>query len=377
LKKIKILQTPIRFYPYVGGVELVSLYLSLQLIKLGYDIKVICANEPNSKLNEFKGIKIKRLPYFFKITNTNISFSLIYHLFKEDYDLVQTYIPTPWTSDLSVLIAKIRRKRSVIFIQNDLDKPGFIPKLITELYLNTIFRLTLKLTDKILVVNENWNDAFNNTKSILESYKYKIIGVPNGVDTSIFKNLNIKRNEYLILFVSILDNHHKFKGLDFLLKAMIPLIHKNSKIKLMIVGEGELKKYYQKVANEIGINSHVLFVGAKSQSELVQLYNKAGVFVLPSIEIEGFGIVAIEAMACGLPIIVSDIVGVSKEVKNEKTGIVVKPKDIKALSRSIEQITENRKVFNLYSKNGTKLVNEKYDWRLIAKSIQNIYKGIL
>lgn len=110
VKKLRILQTPVRFYPYVGGVEYVTFYLSKELVKIGHTVKVICADEPHSKLNKFKRISIKRLPYQFKITNTNICLSLPFHLFKENYDLVQTYMPTPWTSDLSVIIAKLRKK---------------------------------------------------------------------------------------------------------------------------------------------------------------------------------------------------------------------------------------------------------------------------
>lgn len=374
---IKILQTPIRFFPYIGGVEFVALYLSIELVKLGFIVKVICANEPYTKMNKYKGILIKRLPYLFKITNTNICLTLPYHLLKEEYDIVQTYIPTPWTSDLSVLIAKIRKKKSVVFIQNDLDKPGILPKLITFIYLHTLFKITLYLTDKIIVVNENWAISFSNTKIILEKYKSKIIEIPNGVDTQIFKQLHIQRDRNTILFVSILDKHHKFKGLDYLLESVKQIASKNPKIKLIVVGEGELKDYYQKRVKTEGYAKNVEFVGSKSQIELVKLYNRAGVFVLPSIEIEGFGIVAIEAMACGVPIITTDIVGTSAEIKKNKIGIIIKPKDTSALSEAITELLSNETFSIECSENGRKLIQEKYDWKLVGNQISEVYKKIL
>src|SRR5215471_3107870 len=75
-KKMMILQTPIRFFPAIGGVENHVYYLSNELINDGYGVKVICANEPQSLVKEMNSIKIDRLNYSFKITNTNISFSL-------------------------------------------------------------------------------------------------------------------------------------------------------------------------------------------------------------------------------------------------------------------------------------------------------------
>ena len=71
---MKIVQTPVRFYPFIGGVENYVYYLSKELVKLGHDITVICANEPVSKKQEaVDGIEIKRLSYFGKIANTNIT----------------------------------------------------------------------------------------------------------------------------------------------------------------------------------------------------------------------------------------------------------------------------------------------------------------
>lgn len=111
MKSLKILQTPARFYPSIGGVEYAVYYLSRELIKLGYKVKIICANEPKSNLKNIEGIQIERLNYIGKITNTNITFNLPYRLLKEDYDIMHTHMPTPWTSDISIFISKLKRKK--------------------------------------------------------------------------------------------------------------------------------------------------------------------------------------------------------------------------------------------------------------------------
>lgn len=376
MKKLKILQTPIRFYPYVGGVEFLALYISKELVKIGHKVKILCADEPHSEIDDYEGIKIKRLYYQFKITNTNICLSLPYHLLKEDFDIIQTYLPTPWASDISVFIAKIRRKKSVLFICNDLYKPGFLPRLITTLYLHTLFKVTLSLTDKIIVINENWQECYTYTKTILEKYKTKIIEVPCGVDTNIFKPLNIKRDPNLIIFVSVLDRHHKFKGLDYLLESVKQLAMENPKIRLLVVGEGELKDYYQKMVKEQGFEKNVEFIGTKSPVELMELYNNASVFVLPSIDTEGFGTAVIEAMACGLPAIVSNIVGVAKDIINYKAGLIVKLKDSMELKNVINQLLKNSNLSEEISINGRKLVKNKYSWEKIIERIEKVYEEI-
>src|SRR5205085_9907818 len=124
-KKIMILQTPIRFYPAIGGVENHVYYLSKELINNGYDIKIICANEPQSDRKNIDSVTVERLGYLFKITNTNISFSLPLRILQSHFDVIHTHMPTPWSADWSVLIAKVMKKSSVITIHNDMDKSSF------------------------------------------------------------------------------------------------------------------------------------------------------------------------------------------------------------------------------------------------------------
>lgn len=87
MKKLKIIQTPARFYPYVGGVEKYVFGLSHELVKMGHIVKVICADEPKSQIKEVEGINILKLPYMGKIANTNITLSLPFFLLKKNLTL--------------------------------------------------------------------------------------------------------------------------------------------------------------------------------------------------------------------------------------------------------------------------------------------------
>jgi glycosyltransferase involved in cell wall biosynthesis len=372
--KTTILQTPIRFYPSVGGVENHVYYLSKELVNNGNFVKVICANEPQSSNRDVHAIVVERLAYPFKITNTNITFSLPLRILRSHFDVLHTHMPTPWSADWSVLIAKLMKKRAVITIHNDMDKPNFLGKLITKLYLFTVFKLTLTFVDKIIIVNPDWENSFSSTKKLLTSYKKKISVIPNGIDLSLFKKSDrsgVKKNS--LLFISVLDKHHKFKGIDYLLDSLKMIKKDFPDIELIIVGEGELKKYYQQKVKMLGLNDNVRFVGEIKQEGLVSYYNAASIFILPSTEIEGFGIVLLEAMACNVPVIATTIAGTSSDIKKYNTGLVVEPKNAEELAKAITTIISNPTLAKTMGSNGRTLVEEKYDWRKIAKQMERLY----
>ena len=374
MKKVSILQTPPRFYPFIGGVENHVYHLSKELINNGHSVKIICANEPKSSNKKIDNISIVRLNYLFKITNTTFTPSLPIRILQSNFDILHTHMPTPWSSDMSILVAKIMKKKSIITIHNDMDKSSFISKLVTKIYLYTFYKVSLALVDKIIVINPNWETSFTATKNILKNHKKKISVLPNGIDLSLFKQTRTdKQNKNKLLFVSVLDKYHSFKGIDFLLEAIKIVTNTIPDIELSIVGEGDLKKYYQKKSQKLGIQKNVLFIGEVKHTDLPNYYNNASMFILPSTEIEGFGIVLLEALACALPVIATDIVGTSRDIEKYNAGIIVKPKNAQLLANAILQLVSNQQQAKHMGANGRKLVEENYDWKKIATQIERLY----
>ncbi len=375
--KLRILQTPVRFYPYIGGVENHVYYLSEQLIKRGYEVEVICANEPRTNPREIiKGIKVRRLGYLLKIANTNISLGLPLSLFRARYDIAHAHMPTPWTADWTIIIAKLRGKKSVLTVHNDMSKPSLLGRLVTKLYLNTLFRLTLKLADRIIIVNPSWPTSFKETAHLFKPYASKIMSIPNGVDTTLFKPSPTNPSANTILFVSILDIHHKFKGFDYLLSAFVKVKKALPDSKLVVVGEGELKVVYEAKAHALGLKDSVEFVGQKTQAETVAYYQSAGVFVLPSTTIEGFGIVLLEALSCGLPVVATNITGLTDEIETNDAGIIVAPSDVDALSAAIIKMLSNPSLAGAMRKRSRQLVERSYSWDKVATNITKLYEEI-
>ncbi len=376
-RPIRILHTPARFYPYIGGVENHIFYLSKELVKAGYEVEVICSDEPRDERKNLKGVIIKKLPYRFKIANTNITLGLPQALLTANYDIAHSHMPTPWTSDLTMLIGRLRRKKCVITIHNDMDKPDPIGKLITWLYLHTIFRLTLKLAHKIIIVNPDWQDAFKKTANIYKKVSDKVITIPNGVDDQLFSVAHKQSQSNVILFVSILDTYHRYKGLEWLLGAMPRIINQVPDAKLVIIGGGELVDEYKQKCRELEIEPTVTFLGAKSQLEVAKQCQQSKVFILPSTEIEGFGIVLLEAMACGIPVITTDVAGLASKVRQHNTGTLIKKRDSGAIAKAVSKYLLDDKLRIESGSRGRKLVVEEYGWHSVALQIELIYEGLM
>lgn len=372
---MRVIQTPVRFYPFIGGVEKYVYYISKELVK--YDdcnVKVICANEPHSVDEEiYNNINIKRLKYYGKIANTNITLSLPKILYNEEFDIIHTHIPTPWSSDWSNIITRIKNKPLVVTYHNDIIGTG-IANTIANIYNKTALKNLLNKADKIIITQDDYIQSPH-----LENYKEKIITIPNGVDSSIFRPGKEERKRHQIFFLSVLDRFHKYKGLDYLLEALQDVKKEIPDVKLVIGGKGELLNYYIEKTKDMNLEDNVEFKGFLTDEEVINQYATSELFILPSISSlqEGFGIVVLEALACETPIISTDIVGVADDVKNTNSGIIIPPKDIDALKEAIITILSNKELQLKMGKNGRELVQSKYEWKQIANSIYNLYGELI
>lgn len=372
LKKVmKILQTPSRFYPYIGGVENYVYHLSKELIKLGHKIKVICADEPSIGDGIIDGIQVKRLNYMGKIANTNITPKLPQTILKEDFDIIHTHLPTPWSADWSAVVSLIKNKPLILTYHNDIVGEG-IYSYVAKSYNFILLPLLLKSAKKIIVTHKRYIDFSPH----LKEYIKKIEVIPPGIDLDKFKPMpQTKRREKIILFVGILDKFHRYKGLDYLIKAMTFIKRDIFNVKLIVGGNGVLKEEYIKLSRSLGLEKQIDFVGFIPQNKLIEYYNNCDVFVLPSLssEQEGFGIVLLEAMACGKPVVTTNIVGLAENIKNIGSGRVIEPGKEIELSKAIIEILNNEDLANEMGQKARKLTEENYSWNLIAKKILELY----
>lgn len=374
---MKILQTPVRFYPFTGGVENYVYYLSRELVNSGNQVKVVCANEPDIESKQrVEGIEVERLPYMGKIANTNITTGLPGALSDGDYDIIHTHIPTPWSADWSAFYSNSKKKPLVVTYHNDIIGQG-LASLVARIYNSVGLNYVLKTAAKIIITQPGYLQS----SSHLAKYRDKIEVIPNGVDVEKFQPIQASDNEdkSTIFFLSVLDEFHKYKGLDYLLEALKIVKNNVPDVKLIVGGKGVLLDHHQEMAASLGLKDNVEFAGFIPDEEIADYYSQASVFVLPSISSlqEGFGIVALEALACQTPVVTTDIVGVAQDLKQIKGGIVIPPRDTHKLADAITQILSDAQMQKEMGQRGRKLVQEKYTWKGVASSMEKVYKEIL
>jgi len=374
---MKILQTPVRFYPFTGGVENYVYYLSRELVNSGNQVKVVCANEPDIESKQrVEGIEVERLPYMGKIANTNITTGLPGALSDGDYDIIHTHIPTPWSADWSAFYSNSKKKPLVVTYHNDIIGQG-LASLVARIYNSVGLNYVLKTAAKIIITQPGYLQS----SSHLAKYQDKIEVIPNGVDVEKFQPIQASDNEdkSTIFFLSVLDEFHKYKGLDYLLEALKIVKNNVPDVKLIVGGKGVLLDHHQEMAASLGLKDNVEFAGFIPDEEIADYYSQASVFVLPSISSlqEGFGIVALEALACQTPVVTTDIVGVAQDLKQIKGGIVIPPRDTHKLADAITQILSDAQMQKEMGQRGRKLVQEKYTWKVVASSMEKVYKEIL
>src|SRR5579875_715200 len=189
----------------------------------------------------------------------------------------------------------------------------------------------------------------------------------------------------IVLFVGRLV---KEKGLDVLIDSFELLLlkqnhranashhHGGSKVSLLIVGEGQLKDRLIKDVEARGLSDSIIFTGFVDQGTLVSLYNASSVFVVPS-RYEPFGIVALEAMASRVPLIVSNVGGLPEIVKHGVTGLKFSSEDSVSLCRAIQRLLSDESLSERLKINAYNLVRERFNWTKVSSKTLQSYKRVI
>lgn len=264
----------------------------------------------------------------------------------------------------------------------DADNPLFSTRLKIE-------KEVLQKADKVIATTPLEQKIIANYYSVKPQ---KISMVPCGVNTKLFRpSENNKAREILqvdkkiILFVGRFEEN---KGLPVLLKAL-DILKKNhpatlAEAMLVIVGGDSLdtppeelspeKKRYLKFIQEKSLSERIIFAGPVQHKELPSWYSGAWVTVVPSYY-ESFGLVAVEAMACGCPVIASRTGGLQQNVLHGKTGLLVEPKNPKDLAIALNYLLKNERARNEMARQAA-LHGEKYSWEKTTSDLLAIYKGV-
>jgi len=370
-----------RFYPFTGGVEVFSYQLTRRLVEKGYEVEVLTSDfESQPGPDEVEGIRVFRYRIPFFAFRTPIIPHIPLRLFSHDSDLIHTISTYPTLTDLTLLTGKILNRPLVVTHQLDGGAEGWLGRAATSLYHQTIASPLIGSADRIVATSHSYAE----TSPILSPIIERVEVIPNGVDEKAFNpevdgeeiinrySLEDSRN---ILFVGRLV---PYKGVEYLLSAIKILREGHPDIRLLLVGDGELRGELTRQAEAERILGSVDFVGRIPNTELPPFYASSEIVVLPSISrLEAFGIALIEAMACGKPVVASSIPGVREVVRDGVTGYLTPPRNPEALAEAISKLIQDKDLAQKMGREGRRTVEERYTWEKVADRYDRLYRSLL
>lgn len=205
----------------------------------------------------------------------------------------------------------------------------------------------------------------------------RVIAIPNGKDISPFnialskkeakERLGFKEHNVLLGCVARL---YKFKGHEYLIRAMPEILAKNSNAGLLVVGEGEMRPKLEALVKELRLGGTVNFLGERK--DVPEILNGLDIFILPSLR-EGMPGALMEAMASGLPVVATDIDGNNELVDGEKNGILIPPADSGAISKAVLSLLGDRKRMESIGRMARKEIEDNYIIGKMAESLDKAY----
>jgi L-malate glycosyltransferase len=239
-----------------------------------------------------------------------------------------------------------------------------------SLFHKFLLQCVLGTYDKILSTSEIMADKF------LEVYprKQRPIVTPFGVDISKFKLDEVRSNLGCFKVGIVKKLEHKY-GLDILIQGFFKFIHGNNiSASLSIVGDGSKRRMLEELVCRQNLEDKVTFLGPLDNEQVPHFLNTLDVFVVPSrSESESFGVAAVEASSCGLPVIATNIGGLAEVIEHNQTGILVEVESSDAIANALTNLYFDDGLRRRMSENAIRTVKLKYDWENNVRLMMDIY----
>ncbi len=371
---MKVLLFSTAYLPHIGGAELAVKEITGRLPDIEFDLITAKLKRGLSDFERIGNINVYRIgagnSFFDKPLLPNLGFLKALSLHKnKKYDLIHGIMASQGSA-AGYLFKFLNKKIPFILTlqEGDLGRNSPFDRFWQ--------RRIIRKADAITAISGYLADFAGRFNK-----KTPIFVVPNGVDLEKFQITNNKLqinsklqnpNQRTIITVSRLV---KKNGIDILIRAFHIL---NTKYlipdtELLIIGDGKERKKLEKLANKLKLNEKVKFLGNISHEELPKYLVEADIFARPS-RSEGLGIAFLEAMAAGVPVIGTRVGGIPDFLEDGKTGLFSKVDDPKDLTEKIEMVLGDENLSRKLSKNGRKLVEEKYNWDKIAVQMKEVYE---
>lgn len=368
--------------------------LMREIAKEGHEVRVIAPHTGGKSKYEMDGVQVEKFHYFYTkrfeklagragmIDNVKegwlIKFQVLTFLFFNIYYSLTQF------RDVDVVHVHwaIPNGLGAYFLRLFFKIPYVCTVYGEEVYLSKLYKMKFALRG---LINASSKPIAISKATLekcvdigLKSEEFEII--PYGVDNDFFRPLNIPRNDnyFHILSVGYLIER---KGHEYLIRAMKEILKKRDDVRLKIVGSGPLEGKLKVMITDLGLDEYVEIIQNVSDDELLKLYNTSDLFVLPSVvdsqgNTEGLGIVLLEAMACGVNVIGSNVGGILDIIKDGENGFLVEEKDVDGLSTALFSLIEDKSLRMKISSSGSIMVKKRFSWEFIAERYIKIYSKL-
>ena len=261
---------------------------------------------------------------------------------------------------------------------------GFHPLIITgwgadifdtakNFFIKRLLRYSFHQADAITVLSEITR------KEIVKLTKKKVDLIPFGVDTDKF--IPATKSASKFFRIGTIRTLSEKYGVEYLIRAFALVAGKYPNIVLDIVGDGELKDKLVALSGELGVSDKVVFHGFISQQKEFDKYysilSQLDIFAILSVlDSETFGVAAVEASACGIPVVATNVGGLTEVILDGKTGLIVPPRDVLKTAKAIEKLISDQQLRNSMRVAGRNFVMENYDWKKCVSKMVDLYASL-
>ena len=372
-RHLAITEVLVRFWPYVGGVENTAYELSRRMAARGHRVQVVCSDEAPARPAEVEGVRVRRLPWIAKIGNANVCPGLWREARRARGDLYHTHLPTALFPDAAGAAARAHGVPLVISYNTDLVVPG--KELLGRAYHRLMLARTLRRAARIVVPNP----ACLRFSRYLPALREKVVVIPWGVDLARFQPAPLPAAPPLIVgFLSLLDRHHRYKGLEDLLRGAALAVERGADLHLRIGGAGDDVERYRALAADLGLAGRVELLGFVPDDRLGAFFAGLHLFALPSRHSlqEGFGLVALEAMAAGRAVLTTPIAAISGDLLEREAGVVSPVESPNAIADALAAAAAGALPLAAMGERARRLAEERYGWDAVTARYEELFLAL-
>jgi len=379
------------------------LELTQWLSRIGHSPLVLAPHYPGGKIREsWDLVRIQRFVYFLPVRFERLAYGpgLLFNI-KHDFFAFMGIFPFLASEFLSSMIILFREPVNLIHT-HWLIPQGFIGAVFRRVckvpHVATVHGSDLNILTHHKILTPLARFIIRNSDMITVNSKYmrreleslapdcsaKIRVIPMGIDPAKFQEsiiIDMKKKHKTSHIVLSVGRLIDLKGTIFLITAMPDVIRKYPDTQILIAGSGPEHDTLIQRVRELGLENNVTFLGIINIEELPSYYHSADVFVLPSINKDGkteaLGVVLLEAMASGCPVIGSNVGGIPDIIVDGESGFLVPEQNPHVLAERIVQLLSDDDLQEQFRQNGLKRVREKFSWDKISKDFAEVYDLVL